>query len=479
LQNTSKIKRIFNRYFCVFLFLFALFIYCYLLFSARQCGLLPYPAKGMDQLTMISAAADMYRGKMPLAGFLYSPLYTLFLFFLVVLSQGNLIIMRVLQAAFCSFTPVLIYKLTRKIRIDRESSQIAALLYCFYGAGALISLSFLRAGPLAFCFILFSYLLVNAFIKRKVRYYIYAGAAAALCVLGRENFLPVVFSPFIFLFFPDVRKNIPKKLIIAFFTTFILVILPFSLYNYIRFQSFAIIPGAFENIFSIFHAEQNTRASFDSATTNSIVSNIPVQFCKFFSSYEIPNSLSFYAHKEIIDFMAIFIVPFNFLLGCAIVGVTLFWKNKGVLFVALLIASFCGSMLFFNMLYRYRVPVVPLVSVLAALGIMGALRLKPVYKKIFPIVFVFIFFILTYKSPDKLRPVSERVSVAKYLINIKQYAKAENYIKKLDRDKVNTDELYYMLITALKNDGETEMAKYIMIERYKSLKQQKRNQEKL
>lgn len=467
-------KFFFNRHFSITIYFFSFFISAYLLFSARQYGLLPYPAKGMDQLTMISAAADMYNGKMPAAGYLYSPLYTLFLYILVVLSQGNLIIMRLLQAALCALTPVLIYKLSRRLRFDRESSQTGALLYCFYGAAALISLSFLRAGPLAFCYILFAYAMVNAFFKRTVFYYLLAGFAAALCVLGRENFVPVVFAPLLMLFFRDIRGKIKKQYIFAYFSGMLILIAPFSIYNFIRFQSFAIIPGAFENIFTIFHADRTSRATLSTPLFHSIFVNLPVQLLKFMSSYEIPNSLSFYAHKEVIDFMAIFIIPFNLLLGVAMTAVFLFKKNKGILFLALSVAAYCGSLLFFDMLYRYRVPVSPLVSLLAGLGIVGIFRRRPVfYKMAAPLAFVLLFFFLTYSSPNRIRLKSERLSVAKLLIINKQYTKAENYIKKLDDDSIDTDQVFYMLVESLLKEGENQRANYIILERNKLIKLKK------
>jgi hypothetical protein len=459
------IIRFINKNFKLLIYCLSLFISFYLLFSARQYGLLPFPIKGTDQLTMISAAANMYRGTMPEAGYLYSPLYTIFLYLLVIVSQGNLIIMRLLQAALCAFTPVFIYKLARKIRINREASQIAALLYCFYGAAALVSLSFLRAGPLAFCFTFFSYTLVQAFWSRKVKNYIYAGITAALCVLGRESFLPVVLAPLCLMCFKNFRHHIRKKYIVAYLAGIILMIFPFSLYNYIKFQSIAIIPGAFENIFTIFHASKTSRASLSPSLFNSIFINMPIQLMNFFSSYEIPNSLSFYAHKEVIEFMTIFIIPFNLLLGISIAGVYLLKKNKGVLLIALLISSFCGSLLFFNMFYRYRVPVVPLVALLAGAGIVKISHQHSKYRRTIYLLFIFIFFLLTYTNPDKLRLKSERISVGKVLIFNRQYKRAEDYINHLDKDQINTDLLYHLLIASLIKDGEVKYAKRVILKR--------------
>ena len=459
--RTLFMKKFLNKHFTKFIFLLSFSISVCLLFSARELGLLPFPQEGTDQLTMISAAADMYRGHMPAAGYLYSPLYTLFLYLLVVLAHGNLIIMRLFQALLCAFSPVLIYKLARRIHLDYETSQTASLLYCFYGAAALISLSFLRAGPLAFCFILFAYLLVDAFIRRKRLNYIYAGAAAALCVLGRENFAPVVLSPLLLLFFRDIRRYIKKSHIIVFLTALICTILPVSIYNYICFRSFAIIPGAFENIFTIFHGSKEVRASLGESTLHSVLTNMPVQICKFASSYEIPNSLSFYAHKDVIGFMVIFFIPFNLLLGFAITATYFLRKNRGVMLLALLTSAFCGSMLFFNMLYRYRVPVVPVVTLLAGAGITYIVRIRPKYKMIIPLLFITVFFILTYTSPAKLRPAGELTVVAEKLITLQQYSKAEKYIDNINKDSVNKKRLYYILVSSLAKDGDMRNAERI------------------
>ncbi len=442
----SKILiKFFNQHFVLLIYLFSLFISIYLLFTIRQYGLLPLPLKGMDQFEMITVASDMYRGKMPYAGYLYSPLYTLFVYILIVISQGELIIMRLLQAMLCSLTPVFIYKTARKIRFNRESSQFAALIYCFYGASALISLSFLRAGPLALCYILYVYTFVNAFIKRKINNYIYAGIIAGLCVLGRENFIPVVMAPLLLLFFKDIRYNVKYKFILGYFFAIMFTILPILLYNYIKFNSCSIIPGAFENIFTVFHCKGTERASLGVNLFNSIARNIPVQISKFCSSYEMSNSLSFYAHKDIVQFMIIFIMPFNFLLGLAFIGFFYLKKNKGVLFVALSIVTFCSSMLFFNMFYRYRVPVVPIVALLAG-GSFIVFKFKPRRRIVFPVIFILLFCFITYINPNKLRPVNERIAVIKLLIVKKQYVRAGYYIQDLEQNANSTIQLKKLLI---------------------------------
>ena len=155
------------------------------------------------------------------------------------------------------------------------------------------------------------------------------------------------------------------------------------------------------------------------------------------------------------------------MLGFAIVGVYLLKRNKGVVVISLLIISFAGSLLFFKIFYRYRVPVVPLVTLLAGAGIVKISQLYPRFRMLPYLLFICLFFILTYTNPNKLRTHSERISVAKVLIQNKRYKKAENYIHKLDQDSVQTDTLYRIFITSLLEDGKTKYAKHVILTRNK------------
>lgn len=456
-KETTELRKNLNRNFPFFIYLFALGSYSFILYTARKMGLLPFPLEGTDQLSMLKTAADLYRGELPPSGYLYSPAYTLFLYFLILISQGNLIIMRLLQAATCAFIPLIIYKLGLKIRLGYDTAQTASLIYCFYGPAALISLDFLRAAPLSLCFILSVYFLARGFTSKKILSYFLSGIFAGLCVLGRENFIPVVAAPLLFLTFKNIRKYVRGNHIISYASGIAILVLPILIYNCCRFGSFSIIPGALQNILSIFHGS-SAEIGLNETLFCVILKKIPLQIFKFISSYENPNSLSFYAHREVIDFLWIFIIPFNLLIALSIISISFYKSNRYILFPAFSAFVFFLSMLYFEIFYRYRIPVVPILCLLAGAGVNVIIRQKSVYKRTILIAAVSVFFLLTYTWPNKLRPVKERLAVVDVLISNKNFARAENHLEKLQEESTDISPQLAHLIAALRKDGQFERA---------------------
>ncbi|MFA7230680.1 MAG: glycosyltransferase family 39 protein [Victivallaceae bacterium] len=455
-----KIEQFITRNFPVFIFFFSAFCSTYLLYSARAQGLLPHPVEGTDQLSMLHAAASMYSGDLPPAGYMYSPVYTVFLFILFVLSKGNLIVMRLLQALLCALIPVMIYKLSLRLRLGRPAAQLSAIMYCFYGPALLISLDFLRAAPLALCFITMVYFLVSGFNMRCARCYVMAGLFAGLCVLGRENFLPVIASPIVLLLFRDIRKHVSLKFASAYSLAAAAVIFAVMFYNLANYSSFSIVPGHVVNVLEAYHG--NAAVADSGFALQSIVKNIPVQIYNFVAAYEIPNSLSYYAHRDVIDFFKIFIIPFNLLVALGVVALAFRIRHRGLLLLWLLIGAYGCSMVFFNMFYRFRIPVVPLLAILAGAGLVALWNVF-IQKKYLALaagsLFIVVIFFFTWRDSDKLRPESERTTVAVFLVKSKHFALAEDYINRMRQDGIKTEKLEKFLISSLHKDGDAERAR--------------------
>ena len=451
-----------NRNFSILIYLFCVFCSLFLLYAARNESLLPRPLEGTDQLSMLRAAVDIYQGKMPDQGYMYSPVYTLFLFILEVISQGNLVVMRALQALLCALIPVIIYRTGIKLRTGRPAAQQAAVLYCFYGPALLVSLDFLREAPLGLCFIVMTYFLISGFYRKCIREYMIAGALAGLCILGRENFIPVVFMPVALLLLKDVRKYFKMKYAAGYIAAMAMVVMPVLLYNYFKFDNFAIIPGHMNNVIGAYHGEEAARNA--SVAAESIIKNIPGQLGKYVSSYEIANSLSVYSHREIVDFFKIFLIPFNLLIALAITALAYKIRNRGVILVALLIAGYVCSMVFFEMFYRFRIPTVPLLCVLSGIGmalIINCLERKNYIRAGTALLLTAIVFIPTWRDADKLRPAGERRSTAAVLIQSGRYAAAEDYIDNLREQKIPTEGLETFMIKTVNNAGDPTRARIL------------------
>lgn len=451
-----------NLYFPLFVYIFCFIISSIVLWQGRAYGLFAMPHPGMDQLNFLNHANNILRGILPDQGYKLSSSYTFFLAFLSMITGGKIIIMRLLQIGLCSLIPVVIFKLCRLLRCSFISSQAVALMYCFYGTAVLVSIGFLRAAPLSLCFIGFVYLLVKGFYSKKWYHYLLAGLLAGLTVLGRENFIPVVMAPSIMLIFPAVRKHVKYQKVAIYLAGVLILIMPMIIYNYVRFDSPEIIPGNFAHIFNFYHGKANVASSEKLA--GSILGRVPSQVRMFASSYEVPNSFSLYAHREIITLLKILLVPFNLILGIAILALFLDFKRLRSLFIGGMAAGYFLTIIYFSMFYRFRVVDVPLLCVLCGISMHLLIQAKSQkLKYIFSAIFVFGFFFLTYTPPDKLRTGSERRTVIKLLITRRDYYKAERFIDKLVEDKVPLNNLEKYLVISLDKDGYKDDAKRLFI----------------
>ncbi|MCX6984504.1 MAG: glycosyltransferase family 39 protein [Lentisphaerae bacterium] len=460
-MNESGFLKNINRHFSIYVYVFALVSYGIILFQAVNENLFSMPTAGTDQLSMLNTAVGIYRGHWPLEEpYLYSSAYTLFLTFLIFLSQGNLLIIRLLQAALCALIPVMIYKTGGKIGLSREASQLSALIYCFYGAAALISLDFLREAPLALCFVMFAYCLVSAVLSKKNIFYVAAGIFAGLTVLGRENFIPIVIlGPLAILFFKPIRRRVKIRQVIYCSAVFFGVLLPVLLFNYLNFNSFSLGPGHVKNVLGAYHG--NSAAENLTVAVLSILKNIPVQTYKFASSYEIPNSLSFYAYRDMLPILRIFIVPFNLMVGLALLGIYYYRGNKGILLMAILSLLYMFSMIFVEMFYRFRISAIPLISILAGAGLYAVIHDKIRKRQIFLTALLVCFFLFTYADPEKLRLPHEKITVAETLIYNGRYEKAQNYLEKMERNSIKCDPQWMELINELEKNQQQERAQDI------------------
>jgi hypothetical protein len=459
-----------NRNFPLFIYFFCFAVSGLILWQGRNFGLFPMPSIGMDQLNFLENADNLLKGIMPNADYRLSFSYTVLLALYSIFAGGKILVMRIFQIALCSLIPVIIFKLCRLLRCSFLASQAAAFIYCFYGPAILISISFLRAGPLALCFICSIYLLVKGFYSKKTSHYLAAGLLAGLAILGRETFIPVAASPFIMLIFPLVRKHVKYRKTAIYLAGILVLILPIITYNYIRFDSLQIIPNNFSDVFRVYHGKD--KIGDPGKLTVSIVERIPSQIKMFASSYEEPNSLSFYAHREIIDMLNVLFIPFNLILGMAILALFLDWKHLRTIFVGGMAAGYFLTILYFTMFYRFRMVDFPLLCVLSAICIQVLSRIKErrVIIYILSAVFVVGFFLATYTSPNELRPAGERRSSVILLIRCKEYYKAEQLIDELIADEKPLNDIEKYLVISLDKDGSKDEAKRLYLKYSKKVK---------
>lgn len=428
-------NRFINRHFGKIIYLLYFFCELFVLKQGVGEGLFPPPGVGTDQLGMLTGACTVLNGSLPEGGYQYSYFYTAFLALLMAVCRGHLVMMRVLQAAVAAWTPVLIYRSARLMKLGRSTAQIAAFFYFFYAPGLLISLDFLRASLLGLAFICLVYFILLGWRSGRCGWFAVAGVTAAMCILGRETFLVVVVAPLLFYWSPEVRKRLGWKTLACYGVGGVVPVLGVMVFNEVVYGSFQPIPNNVDIIMRFYHG--NDAVGNLGTALISMFRRIPVQACNFLSMYEVPNSLSVYAHTELIPFLRIFLMPFNILAALAFVGTWYFRRNRLVLMVFLLVCTFAGSLSFFEIFYRFRIPVMPLIAILAGAGVMALYRWwrRREYRVLaLSLLFMTVFIALTWVNPDSRRTFNERAAVSRLLIENKHYAKAEDYLWRMAGD---------------------------------------------
>lgn len=104
-----------------------------------------------------------------------------------------------------------------------------------------------------------------------------------------------------------------------------------------------------------------------------------------------------------------------------------------LIIVFLAVTAYSSTMMFFEMFYRFRIPIEPLLCVLSGAGISGLYYQSPIKKLLWLIILISLFF-LTWQSPDKIRSESEKIIVADIFLSNGYVFKAKDIAKSLNPD---------------------------------------------
>lgn len=435
-KQESPFLKFINKHFHVIIYCSYFLILMFLLSQSRLHTLLSSPLQGTDQYKLLETSKALIHGTLPNTDYSYSLFYTLFLSILEYLSSGNLVLMRMLQSVICAFIPVYIYKFARRLRFGRENSQIAAFIYCLYGASALVLLDFSFSALLSLFFLLFAYFSHKAFTTGKWRDYLLAGIYAAFCLLCNSTFIIILTVPLIILIFPQIRERIHLKKKTGAWLICCIVVLPFIIYNIVHLGTLSILSVA----------NPDTQLSLNTSIPDFAI----------ISSYEIPMYKSIYTFYDIVDFMVIFIVPFNFLIGLAILAFVSGKRYRELIFTALFIIIYFLSILYSNNFYRYRAPIVPLLSVMGAGAFFAIRKTKSIFKVILYLAFLILFTSFTYINPESLRSDDEKRAVADILIYTGRFEKAHAYLDKIENEGVQATDQWVSLIREICRTGDIQ-----------------------
>ncbi len=413
-----------------------------LLWQARSIGLLPLPQSGTDQLSMLLAAGKLAEyGMLPGSDYHYSSFYTAFLTLLWLVTGGIPVAMRLVQGVVCAAVVPLIYQTVRLMRGGKNAARLAAVLYMFYAPALLISLDFLRAAPLGLLFLSALYALFRALRSRRraAVWFGVSGLAAGLTVLGRETFAPVVLAAAVLLpLFPAFRRRISARNYALWLAAAALPALTMMTVNELRFGSFQPVPGNTGVILKVFFGESSPA---DPVVWKNLLAGLGGNLAGYLSNYELPNSLSVYAHADLLPSLRVAALPFNLLLILAMVGAWKARRRPEILLAGLLAAAFFAAHLPFTPFYRFRIPVTPLLAALAGIALA---RLASDFRKrrknfAGTLLIILLFLGCTATPPAARRTVEERLTAVRLLLALDRPVAAGELLEEIRSGPRNAD----------------------------------------
>ena len=448
-QKESEFLKFFNRHFHVIIYCCYFFILLFFLYKAGLNALLLFPERGSEEFCAVQSAFRLHYGLLPSCANPFSFFYTFYIYILLMISYGDPAIMKLIQAAICSFIPVYIYLFAKRLRFGRENAQIAAFLYCFYGASALMSLSFFYSSIFTLFFLLFVYFTYKAFMTRHRHDYVLGGIFAALLLLGRINALPILLVPVLFIAIPTVKRRISPGGMIFMLISFLSIFLPFLFCDIYGLGQNIILSGSYHFPPSSFYSS----------------GNIPLY--SMISSYEIPLSISYYTFTDILPFTHIFIIPFNLIFVLALLSLFIYRKRYAVYLILFTVLCYFAAVLYSENYFQFRTPVVPLLCVLAG-GTVHAVRER--YPKMISgllLIFTALLCFLTYIDADLMRGADEKRDVARILIDNNRFEEATKYLDNLERSGIPATDQWSYLITSIAATGDVQWAlevEYIFVQ---------------
>ena len=376
----------------------------------------------MDSADYDDLARALLDGHAPQTSLFWQPVfYPLFLAAVYKLTGASILAAKVIQAVVGALTCVLTQRLGRRV-LGPRAGLLAGLITAVYGPLVFFEGELLATGWAAFWAVALVLLALVVGERRRPSLDWLLGGVAALSVITRPTFLPVVVVGAVWLAVVWVRRAYGWRRVglglAALVAGFLLIALPVGALNYRMHAHFGILPASGGINFYIGNnpeasatiaarpgrawrdllampTEQGVRGGvweeqrFFYERARSFAAGHPVAFgagllskaVEFVSAREVPRSVDLYTFRQWSRVLSIlawkiggFGFPFGVLLPLALLGIVHAWRRiPGVVWLLLvcyplaIILVFCAA--------RYRAPLVPIIAVLAAGGLCGLAEL--------------------------------------------------------------------------------------------------------
>jgi len=414
LKNSSRVKNRWLIQHVVTIFLLALLIRGFYLYDSRDnptFRLSIVDARTYDQI----ARGILETGKLTQDLFWQPPFYPLFLTGVYSFTKGSILSVKIFQMILGALTCVLVYLLGARI-LNRKIGLLAGIITAFYMPLVFFEGELLATGWAAFWPVVILLLLLKTTERPGILHFLFLGFCGALSILTRPVFLPFFLASCLWLIFvlyrqKKLRFTLQRASIIAagflivaiptgilgFSTTGKFRILPFSgginlyLGNNPNFKETTTIrPGlAWEKLLRLPEREgiesiYEKDAFFREEALGFMLKN-PLKFTKglvhktsqFFSSRELARNVDMYVFRKWSNMLRIgvwkvgkFGFPYALLFALAVMGAA-FWIRRIPLPIWLFLALYPAAVILVFVTSRYRMPVVPVMSLLASGGIVA------------------------------------------------------------------------------------------------------------
>ena len=378
-----------NKKLIAFLFALSLLV--------RLLTLAIFPAPALDDSAMIylKAAHLLMDGK----GFNDTsfpvnnpPLYPVFIAICLSLFGDDRVPIIVVQAVLDSFTMVVVYFAMKEI-FDIETALLSAGILSLYPFSVYLTMSI--ASEPFFTFLLSGFVLSSVYAVRstKVRYYCVSGVLLGLATLMRATtqFVPLMFPVMLILLGKRVRGSIFYYAALC--LTFVLVILPWSVRNYVVLDDFipvgttgglVLLQGSTEKFLIIDGKNEMYQTYIPPAGSKHS------QIDKYFARAGLERNMAHFRTDppDFVWFMAkklarlwyatesgknhnLILLSQLPLYVFAVIGVIFAWvKGKTLTWIPLCIVAYFVALHWLSLpLFRYIIPIMPYVIGLAAFGI--------------------------------------------------------------------------------------------------------------
>jgi len=397
------------------IFVLALFVRLLYLYQSSANPSFGYPI--VDSGNYDSLARSLAAGEAMSEQFFWQPFfYPFFLSIVYWAGNSSIICAKVIQVLLGCVTCLLTYHLGKRI-FDRTAGIIAAVITALYGPLIFFEAELLASGWAAFWAVILILLFLESSSKRSLWFFGLLGICGALSIITRPTFVPfftaaVVWLALIFYRSDDRWRKIYPKLG-AILAGFLLIAIPVAAQNFLVTGHFGIFPSSgginfyignnpnytetmtarpgwgWDEILEL--PEQNgvtgdlweKQKFFRQKVVNYVVTE-PLGFLKglayktiqFLNSREIPRNVDVYLFGKWSRLLGLltwkagrFGFPFGVLLPLALLGVVIHRRQIPAP-VLLFVILYPLSIILVFTAARYRVPVIPVISVIAAAGLL-------------------------------------------------------------------------------------------------------------